>query len=172
MEFEAKTSGTYSITINPYKLQEGYTYGFYILNTVLEINSDEKAYSLIPTLNHLIELVSSIEDTYGDKLQLVGMNGDVATKSQYSSFTRTCYEDKKYMMAAVADPDRVTDLDLCLYQEDGTKIACDTDKKAIAVANYLPTFTSNVTLKANPYAMTSPYTQAFYAVLVYMATGK
>lgn len=54
------------------------------------------------------------------------------------SFRKTFYEDNSYLIVAFSDEYGVDDIDIFLYDEDGTLLEKDTSTDDIAVVDYSP----------------------------------
>ena len=62
----------------------------------------------------------------------------------------------KYVIVAESDDDDVTDVDVCLLNDDGSNYDCDNDNNRVAVVQFSPTFTRSMIVAIINYASNTP----------------
>ncbi|MDO4571552.1 MAG: hypothetical protein Q4D38_14300 [Planctomycetia bacterium] len=112
-------------------------------------------------LANSIAVVSVLEDQGG---QILNMNVATVDRGGTSSYTCTLQSGSTYVICAVGDDDRVQDLDLYVFDENGGKVAQDDDTTNIAVVNVTPRWTGTFRCEVRGYSMSR--SDAFYCVIV------
>lgn len=65
-------------------------------------------------------------------------------RGETARYTKTFYAGTEYVIVAYSESSGVYDIDLTLYDDDGSVLTKDTDTSSTAIIQYLPRFTRNM----------------------------
>ncbi len=101
---------------------------------------------------------------YGD--QVVFGKMDYCKRGTPDRTTNTLIGGTDYIIIAMGDGDRVTDLDLELHNEAGQRVAADTDETNTAIVRFRPRQTGSYKFTVTPAAMRADFQDAFYGLVI------
>ena len=122
--------------------------------------SPTRIVSTAKILQRLVILIGRLERL---NYQVEDIHLAVVTRRSYR-YKREFHAGHAYSIVGVGD-ERIRDLDISLYDENGYRVARDNDAQNIALARVRPSRTRQFTTKVDAYEFTPGYTDGFFAII-------
>lgn len=125
------------------------------------VNSQSQIVSTQTVLLRVAEAIKTIEDL---NKQVLFVQVDNISKGVTSSQTYQLSGGEEYVIAAIGDEDRITDIDLEVYDSNGYLVGKDTKTSNVAVVIVQASSTQTYKFKIKGYAMSQ--NDGFYGIIV------
>lgn len=135
--------------------------GVFMLNVFVPTKTNAQ----ISTLNVLKRtgvIVATIEEK---QQQIEFMMVDSVSKGSSAGTTYSFTAGNTYGIVAIGDDDRISDIDLEIFDDSGKLVAKDNDDKNVAVASFTPTRTQVHKIRVSPYQMSTQ--DGFYSIVIF-----
>jgi hypothetical protein len=125
-----------------------------------------RAEAQVSTLNVLKRTTAAVALEEAAQHQVLFIQIDNVARNSVKSQTYTLTGGSRYRVYAIGDDDRITDIDLAVYDGNNNLITKDDDEANVAIVGFSLRNTTKVTFKVTPAEMKRGVQDGFYGLVV------
>ena len=138
---------------------------FFLMSALLVVTTNGVTYALVSTVQVLKRVVIINAKIESEGYQVIFIQIDNIRKGIIDSQTYPLKSGNKYGIIVVGDEDRIQDIDLKVYDQNGNLVGKDNDSENIAMVKVSPHKSQKYKISVSAYKM--DHTDGFYGVIIY-----
>ncbi len=123
-------------------------------------------FSQVSMLNVLKRAVAAVvlEEDKGNQVMFLQIDNVKEGYVSSQTYSLKAYQD--YTIYAIGDSDRIADIDMEVFDDNGNSVGEDDDASNVAIVNLTPKWAASFKIKVKPYQMKSGAADGFYGIIV------